>query len=902
MRAVAALDENGTRPAPAQVDPLGDPFLRTRFALPTRPATFLRRERLTAHLDEALLTPLTMVNGAAGAGKTLLVADWAAGLGQPVTWLTTDAAGQGPGMFWAYLLRALDASGVPVPREIPRPADASGVDHELPARLAAELSGRDRPAILVLDEYDRVTAPEIAEQLEFVLHHAGPGLRLVLVTRTEPLLPLHRYRAAGDLTEIRDAELAFSPEEASALLDTHGLHLSAAGVRALVDRTRGWAAGLRLCALAAREAPDPETYLKEFEAGQSTVADYLLAEVLKRRTAETQDLLLRVSVLERFCPELANALTERADAEPILAGLHRENAFVESLGHSWYRLHPLFGEILRAHLRVRSPGLEPELHRRAACWLRRSGSLPETLAHGAAAGDWEFTAGALVDDLAIGQLFTGLRSEDLTELFSRMGPEATGPATDLVRAARDLAHHDLDRGLAHLRHAQEGLAAEGAAQEGPAGNGPDLGPARLSCALLEALAARLAGSPANAETAAVAAEELRQAVPAHLLERHPELSALLLTHLGSTLLWAGRFEEARAALSTAADSCGAASAGLPREESLAHLALMDYLDGWLGRAESKALAATTGTERLGPRRSSGSDLGRLVLAAVAVDRDELDRAQALLDETADAGRGPRDPVTAAGRSLAAAGLLLARGRAGAALTAASAAIPAAVVSPWAAGHAALVAAAVHLAEGRAERAAEALRRVPDGQTACAVQAARVRLAAGHPGEAIGILDRLHLEGRTGPALTVRATLVRAQAAEEAGDTVTARGLVARALVEARRERLRRPFLDAGPWIGRPLGEAPLQALAEGWLQAGPTRGGDPSRLPSLPPALVVEELSGRELDVLRRLAEMMSTQEIAADLYVSVNTVKTHLKSVYRKLAVNRRNEAVRRARELGLL
>lgn len=129
---MAALDENGTGPAPAQVDPLGDPFLRTRFALPTRPATFLRRERLTAHLDEALLTPLTMVNGAAGAGKTLLVADWAAGLGQPVTWLTTDAAGQGPGMFWAYLLRALDASGVPVPREIPRPADASGVDHELP--------------------------------------------------------------------------------------------------------------------------------------------------------------------------------------------------------------------------------------------------------------------------------------------------------------------------------------------------------------------------------------------------------------------------------------------------------------------------------------------------------------------------------------------------------------------------------------------------------------------------------------------------------------------------------------------------------------------------------------------------------------------------------------------------
>ncbi|WP_435841167.1 LuxR C-terminal-related transcriptional regulator [Streptomyces fagopyri] len=905
VSAVAALDENGTGPAPAHVDPLGDPFLRTRFALPTRPGTFLRRERLTEHLDQALLTPLTMVNGAAGAGKTLLVADWAAGLGRPVTWLTTDAAGQGPGMFWAYLLQALYASGVPVPHEIRRPADAHGVDRELPARLAAGLSGRDHPAIVVLDEYDRVTAPEIAEQLEFVLHHAGPGLRLVLVTRTEPLLPLHRYRAAGDLTEIRDAELAFTPDEASALLATHGLHLPAPGVRALVDRTRGWAAGLRLCALAARETPDPETYLKEFEAGQSTVADYLLAEVLKRRTAETQDLLLRVSVLERFCPELANALTERTDAEPILAGLHRENAFVESLGHSWYRLHPLFGEILRAHLRVRSPGLEPELHRRAARWLRRSGSLPETLAHGAAAGDWEFTAGALVDDLAIGQLFTGLRSEDLTELFSGMDPEATSPATNLVRAARDLSRHDLDRGLAHLRNARQGLAREAPAQEGPAGNGePGLGPARLSCALLEALAARLAGSPDDAEAAASAAEELRKTVPARLLELHPELSTLLLTHLGSALLWAGRFEDARAALSTVAGSCGEEATGLPREDALAHLALLDYLDGWLDRAESAALAATTGTEHLGPHRSAGSGLARLVLAAVAVDRDELDRAQALLDETADAGRTSRDPVTAAGRSLAAAGLLLARGRTGAALTAASAAIPAAVASPWANGHAALVAAAVHLAEGRTERAAEALRRVPDDQTACAVRAARVHLAAGHRGEAIGMLDRLHLNGRCGPALTVRATLVRAQAAEEAGDPVTARGLVARALVEARRERLRRPFLDAGPWIRRPLGEAPLRALAAGWLQAGPARGqgGDPGRLPSLSPVLVVEELSGRELDVLRRLAEMMSTEEIAADLYVSVNTVKTHLKSVYRKLAVNRRNEAVRRARELRLL
>jgi LuxR family maltose regulon positive regulatory protein len=718
-------------------------------------------------------------------------------------------------------------------------------------------------------------------------------MRLILVTRTEPLLPVHRYRAAGDLTEIRNAELAFTPEEAALLLELHGLRLPAHAVGALVDRTGGWAAGLRLCVLAARESPDPQTYLKEFEAGRSTVADYLLAEVLKSRTAETQDLLLRVSVLERLCPDLADALTERTDAEPVLAQLHRENAFVEDLGHSWYRLHPLFREILRAHLRERCPGLEPELHRRAARWLLRSGSLTETIAHGAAAGDWEFTAGAFVDDLAIGQFFTGLRRDELTELFSRMGPEATSPATDIVRAAGDLSRCDLDRGLARLHHAEASLATD---VPDPADDGPGRAVAMLSCALLEALAARMAGSLEQAETAAETAEELRRAVPAHLLEQHPELTALLLTHLGSTRLWAGRFEDARTALSAAAGCSGGASTALAREESLGHLALIDHLNGWLGRAEHRASAAVTDSERFGLCGPSGSGIGRVVLAAVAVDRNELGQARALLDEAVGSRLAARDPVMAAARSMVTAHLLLARGKTRAALAAVDPAVVADVASPWARAHTALVASVAHLAEGRPDMAAEVLRQVTDGQPACVVQAARAQLAAGRPGAALDLLDRLRTEGAAGPAVTVRATLVRAQAVLEAGDFAAAGKLVGQALLEARRERLRRPFIEAGPWIRRLLGTEPLRPLAAGWFTTG-----EPPR-PDAPAPLVVQELSGRERDVLQRLAQMMSTEEIAADLCVSVNTVKTHLKSVYRKLAVNRRNEAVRRARELRLL
>ncbi|CAL9373057.1 HTH-type transcriptional regulator MalT [Streptomyces sp. enrichment culture] len=883
---MATSDEIPPDPALPYVDPLGDPFLRTRFALPTRPGTFLRRARLADHLDRSSATPLVMVNGAAGAGKTLLVADWAAELAQPVAWLTLDAAIQGPGMFWAHLLQALRAGGVRLPAGIGFPADGSRVDDTLLVRLAAQLSGGGTPVTVVIDDYDRAGA-DISEQLAFVLHHARPGMRLVLVTRTEPLLPLHRYRAAGEMTEIRGAELAFTPEEAGALLELHGLHLTGDAARALVDRTRGWAAGLRLCALAARQSPDPQVYLKEFEAGHSTIADFLLAEVLRRQTPQTQDLLLRVSVLERFCADLANTLTGRTDAAPILAGLHRENAFVEDLGHAWYRLHPLFREILRVHLRERCPGLEPELHRRAAHWLRRSGALAEMLTHGAAAGDWEFTARALVDDLAIGQLFTGLRSDDLTELFAGMEPGTTSSAAELVRAARDLARHDLDHGLAHLRHAEQQLTA-----------GDDRAPAaaRLSCALLEALAARLSGSPRRAEQAARTAREVQGEIPAHLLDQHPELPALLLTHVGSTRVWAGHFDEARATLKAVAGDGGHASTAVARQESLGHLALIDYLDGWPGRAERHAFAAMTTSDRSGLPEISGAGLGRLVAAAVAVDRCELRHAQHLIDQTPDPAT--LDPVTAAGRSIAVARLLLARGRVRAAVAAADAAVATDVGSPWAESQAALIASAAHLAEGRPETAAAVLRELADGDPACAVGQARAHLAAGDRLTAVGVLDTIAAAGHVGPAVRVRATLVRAEARHMEADAAAVRRLLADALLAARRDRLRLPFKEAGPWIEPYLRTGPLRQLAAGWLlPGGETHDPEPEPAPVL-----VEQLSGRERDVLIRLAQMMSTEQIAADLFVSVNTVKTHIKSAYRKLAVNRRHDAVQRARELGLL
>ncbi|MFF2508200.1 LuxR C-terminal-related transcriptional regulator [Streptomyces sp. NPDC058067] len=903
---MTVIDEHDQHPATCAgtVDPSGLPFLRARFTPPSSPDGFLRRERLTEKLDRALITPLTVVNGSAGAGKTLAVADWAAGLDIPVAWLTVEEADRAPGLFWAYVLEALRAVGVSVPEEVGSPSDADSVDRGMLSRLAAALQGRDRPVVLVLDAYGRVTTPEIAEQLEFVLRHAGEGLRLVLATCTDPLLLTHRYRASGELTEIRDTELAFTRAETVELLRLHGLYPSRSATHALTARTQGWAAGLKLCAMAARQSSDPETYLREFEAGRSAVADFLLAEALDPRPPGTQDLLLRVSVLERFCPDLANAMTLRTDAEPTLAALCRENAFVQYLGHSWYRLQPLFREVLRAHLRERAPGLETEVRRRAALWLRRAGLLPEALAQGAAAGDWEFTAGLVVGDLAIGQLFTGVHSADLSHLFARMSPDATGPAADLVRAACELAHRELEPGLHHLHHAEECLDGNGSGQGAPSPDGNGSGPAaaRLSCALLEALSARLTGSPGRAEQAAEAAQTLTRDVPARLLGEHPEVTALVLTHLGSARLWAGRFEDARVPLSAVAGRKGGAQMALPRLECLGHLALIDYLDGWLGRAESRALEAGREAKRYGLPRRSGSGIGQLVLAAVLVDRDELDEAEALLEDMAGSGAVLEDPVTQASRAIITGRLLLARGDTRAALEAANSTVPAVVHSPWAEDQAALVTSAAHLARGCPEKAEKVLAGVAEDRPACAIEAARVRLASGHRDDALDMIDSLFGSARPGPAVTVRADLVRAQAAHQAGDTATVRRLVSQALLAARRDRLRRPFLDIGSWILPVLDTDQLRPLAQDWLLTGSDGHGSLGRTTvelSLP---VLEELSGRELDVLRRLAQLMSTQEIAADLFVSVNTVKTHLKGLYRKLAVNRRSDAVRRARDLGLL
>ncbi|WP_354637857.1 LuxR C-terminal-related transcriptional regulator [Kitasatospora camelliae] len=921
----------GPVPGIGPVLPGGDPVLAARLAVPGYPETFVRRPRLEESLSHGLSRPLTLVNGPAGAGKTLLVAHWAATapLPGPVAWLTAEQEDDAPGVFWTYVLEALRRSGVALPADLDGPALAGAVDQAMLSRLAAHLAGRAAPVVLVVDELERIGSSAVADGLEYLVRHADGGLRLVLIGRIEPPLPLHRHRAADELAEVRAADLAFTPAETAELLRRHGLAVSDAGAQALTERTEGWAAGIRLSALASEQAADPEAYLKEFEADDGAVADFLLAEVLQAQPSRTQELLLRASVLRRVHGELADALTGRQDGGPVLAELTRVNAFVAALGHGWYRIHPLFAEILRVHLRARHPGIEADLHRRAAAWLRGDGRIEEAVAHAAAAGDWEAAASWFVGELAIGQLFHGLEAQRWTELFAGLPDGTAGRTAALVRAALALAAGDAEGGLRQLE------AAEGAADQGA-----EDGAAALSAAFLRVRAARLLGADSMAEEAAGSAERPGDGL-AEPLRRHPELPALLLTELGSVRLWAGRTEAARSALSAAARASGGPVIAPVRHRALARLALLDLGQGLPGRAEGHARQSLREAERCGLPPGARSGVAHAVLGGVAWERDDPAAVRIALDRAAATAEAAGDPLLEVELAVLRCRLLLAEGDPAAGLRALEKAAAAAGPSPWARGRLALAACAAHLAANEPAAALRALRPVAGaaagGGPEHLVARARAHLAGADRRGAAADLDALAGPQARTPSVAVRSLLVRAELAASGGEPDQARHLVEHALATAQADRLVRPFREAGAWLRRLLRDRPGTADGHDWLppdlaSARPATGEDAreaagrrraARVPAegggegrgqglgaaagpdpgtADPGVIVEPLTEREREVLQRIAQMMSTEEVAADLHLSVNTVKTHLKSINRKLCTTRRGEAVRRARRLHLL
>ena len=883
--------------ATARVRGTDDPVLLSKITMPGVPAWAVPRARIDDLLAAGTKGPLTSVTGPPGAGKTMAITLWAAAhaAARPLAWVTLDDYDNDPGIFWSYVLAALGQAGAAVPA-LP-PAARGDVDHSFLLQLAAVLATQDPPVLLVLDDLHVLAGPTVLDGLAYVLRNARPGLRLVSSSRMDPLLPLHRYRLAGELTEVRADHLAFTVPETAQLLAQHQVTLPGPDLEHLTRHAEGWAAGIRLAAMSLDGHPDPAQFIKEFGSEDSAITGYLVNEVLGAQPPATRKLLLRTSILDRVSADLADELTDDGQAGSLLPGVAKTNAFVQPVGHGWYRYHALFGAALRLKLRRESPGRVADLHRRAAQWFRRNGWLSEAVRHAGDSGDWQLAARMVLDDLAVGRLLEPQASEPLTEAFQRMPPREvlTDPQPLLVRAALELSGAGTQPDGTSLDAAEDLL--------GRLPDGAEV-PARLAAALIRLTLSRRTGDQAAAAAAAARARALLAMLPDHALARHPGTHAQVLGGYAATQLWAGQADAAtttlRDALSAAA---GAADAAQERADCRGLLALAEALRGRLSCATELASEPAGGDG--GEPAAVSSAAAHVALAQAQLSRGELKRARGQLKLASAGLRARPDMLVHALACLVAAQGGLAEGRPRVTADMAGRARAGWSVPPWLEHRLAIIESRACAAAGDAEAAIDwAGRADPETRLDAAAALAHAWLAAGNTRAARQALA----SGPAGGApdeVRLAAWLADARLGYSTGDQSRGRRSLGHALRLARAEQLRLPFVLEQGWLRPALRRDP--ELAQGYRQLlgpgllSPAPAGQSSGAAETVP-LIVEQLSDREREVLQHLSAMLSTAEIAAEMYISVNTVKTHLKSIYRKLAAAHRSEAVRRARLLELL
>jgi LuxR family maltose regulon positive regulatory protein len=350
------------------------------------------RGDLVAALDRAAAGKVTVISAPAGSGKTSLLRAWAGRAGRPrrLAVVRVRRGQRDAQQFWLALLGAVrQACGAAGGAEPPAAAPEFNAA-AMAGRVLSELAGARGGVTLVVDDLHELRSPEALAQLTRLLTSLPPQVKAILATRHDLRLGLQQLRLAGELAEIRAADLRFTGRETRELLDASGIALSQAGAALLHERTEGWAAGLRLAVISLAGHRDPERFVAQFSGSDRTVAEYLLAEMLDRQPPGVVDLLLRTCLLDRVNGELADLLTGRPGSEQILLGLEDANAFVESLdpGRTWFRYHHLFADLLRLELRRTLPAEIPALHRRAARWFAEQGQVAEAIGHTQAAGDW----------------------------------------------------------------------------------------------------------------------------------------------------------------------------------------------------------------------------------------------------------------------------------------------------------------------------------------------------------------------------------------------------------------------------------------------------------------------------------------------------------------------------------
>jgi LuxR family maltose regulon positive regulatory protein len=865
------------------------------------------RGDLVVALDRAATRKVTIISAPAGSGKTSLLRAWAGRPGQPrqLALVQVQRDQQDAQQFWLALLGVVrHATGTNGGAELP----AATPDFNAPAmvdRVLSELADARSGVTLVIEDLHELTSPEALAQLTRLLTNLPPRVHAILTTRHDVRLRLHQLRLAGELAEIRAADLRFSERETSELLDASGIALSAAGAALLHQRTEGWAAGLRLAAISLTGHADPERFVAEFSGSDRTVAEYLLAEMLDRQPAEVQDLLLRTSLLDRVNGELADLLTGRPGSERILLDLEDANAFVESLDpeRAWFRYHHLLADFLRLELRRTLPDQVPVLHRRVAEWYIRQGQVVDAIRHTQAAGDWA-DAARLLADHSFSLTLDG-QTQTMQALVRAFPPGADHPELALVRAMGDLAQGRLDGAAAHL------AVAEAHVRTTPPDRRRRLG---VAIASLQLALARRRGQLAGVIEHVRFLDSPVTGPSDEDIALGSDLRAVALMNLGTAEAWTLGLPDAPDAERHLREGAALArKIGRPYLEvaCLAQLGFASLVLHSFATTQRRCREAIALAERHGWGTEPVIAPALIMLAATLVWTGEFDEGERWLRRTERALQTDAGPDIRLLLHQTAGILHAGRGRRhealeefgvaedlGSQLADDSQAL-ASRVTRW------LIATQARLGmtgEARALVAALDDERASSGEIRNA--RAVICLAEGDPAGALGTLHDV-LDGTApvqGDVTVMEAHLLAGLAHRELGDQRAANQAAERALALAEADRLILPFAmtgSAGLLEALPRHETAHAALLADILDVLHGASPAPSGQSRLPPA---EELSPGELRVLRYLPTNLSRPEIAGELSVSPNTVNAHIRSIYAKLGVRDRSSAVQRARELRLL
>ena len=894
------------------------PLLATKLHVPRRRRGLVPRPRLTERLGRGEEAALTLVSAPAGFGKTTVLTDWLTDVSagrRPVAWLSLDARDNDPALFWSYLVAALQT----VAPDVGAAASAllqeprSTTDAVL-ATLVNDLAALPGDVVLVLDDYHVIDSPQVQDGMAFLLAHRPAQLHLVIAGRADPPLPLARLRGGGELVELRAADLRFTPEEAAAYLTgIMGLALTADDVAALESRTEGWIAALQLAALSMQGRPDLGGFIAGFAGDDRYIVDYLVEEVLARQPERVRSFLLQTSVLGRLSGPLCDAVTGQDDGRAVLAALERDNLFVVPLDdrRRWYRYHHLFADVLQAHLLAEDPHVVADLHRRASAWYERNGDASEAIGHLLAAGDHE-RAATLIE--VAGPALSRARQEATLRRWLEALPIelfATRPVLSVQYAGALMSTGEATGVEARLRDAERWLDPATA----PSADMvvvDDEGWRRLpgEIAMYRAGQALLRGEVAASMTHARRALELagaedhgRRGGPAALLGlAHWRTGDLEAAHR-----W---YAEGMAHL----DRAGYSSDVVGGAVTLADLRIAQ---GRLHEAMRLYERGLLRAERTTPPLRGAADM-HVGMAALLLERNDLDAARSHLRRSQELGEHAGLPKNPYRQALGLAMLRQADGDLGGALDLLDEAerrydndfspdlrpIPAVRARMWL--DAGRVDEALDWAAERGLSADDDPDYVHEYEH---LTLARVLLARGPAQRAerswpqvAGLLQRLLRaaeEGeRTGSVIEV--LVVQARAAQARGDVPAALASLERALSLAEPEGHVRTFVAEGPAMITLLRAAATRPTAPEYARrlvdaVAPADDGPARRL-------MTDPLSNREIDVLRLLGTDLDGPAIARELFVSLNTVRTHTKAIYAKLGVNSRRAAVRRARELDLV